>query len=111
MLDMTLIDLGTSRTYLSLNCASFIVTIGAHGQSSNPNLPITALDASSFGKIFLSLLLTNFNLLFFSATAELIWFEGILRFELRAAMLWDVALGHCGQQSPSQGRAESEEEL
>lgn len=82
-------------TNLSLNSTTlFFIAI-------NTNLAadyaaIAGLDATPLSKIFLSLLLSDFDLLFLATTAQLIWFELILSFELRPTMLGNVAVRHGG---------------
>jgi hypothetical protein len=58
------------------------------------DLSILSLNASSLCKIFLSLLTSDLDLLFFTTAAELIGLEGVLGLELGSAVLWDVSFRH-----------------
>lgn len=51
-------------------------------------------DASPLCEVFLALGLADLNLLLLAAAAKLLRLEGVLRLELVAAMLGDVAIGH-----------------
>lgn len=80
-------------TYLAFNSAAlFLVAVNA--DLATNDAAIAGLNASSLGKIFFSLLLSDLNLLLLTSTTELIGLELIFGLELRPAMLWDVTVRH-----------------
>ena len=81
-------------TNLTLNRTPLIITVNGSTQGSARGRTWCSIStgyASSLCQILLSLCLTNFYLLLLTAAAEFIRLEGILRLELGAAMLWNVA--------------------
>ena len=84
-------DAGTA--YLTLDSAGLIVTLGSYA-AAHTNAAIAGLDTSPLGQILISLLLSDFNLLFLTTTTEFVRPELIPGLELGATMLGDVALGH-----------------
>lgn len=90
-------DIETKRNagtaYLTLDGAGLIVTLGSYA-AAHTNAAIAGLDTSPLGQILISLLLSDFNLLFLTTTTELVRPELVPGLELSATMLGDVALGH-----------------
>lgn len=80
-------------TYLGLCGGGLIVTVGGGTKGSTRSV-LTGADASSLGQVLLTLGLADLDLLLLAAAAELLRLEGVLRLELSAAMLGDVALSH-----------------
>lgn len=77
--------------YFALNGSGLIVAISV---PANANISIISLNTSALGDVFLSLLSSNFNLLFLTSTTQLIGFETVLCLELSAAMFRNVTFSH-----------------
>jgi hypothetical protein len=81
------------QTYLGLCRSSVIVTVGG-GTERGTRAVLACSNASSLGQVLLSLCLANFDLLLLTAPAKLFRLEGVLRLEVRPAMLGDKLVGH-----------------
>lgn len=82
----------TAHAHLAFDGCRLIVAVGGGTERSTKSL--AAGNASSLCKVLLALLLSDLDLLFLTAAAELIGLQQVLCLESCAAMLWDVAVRH-----------------
>jgi len=80
-------------TYLGLCGSRLVITIGSGAERGTGSV-LTGSNASPLGQVLLALRLADLDLLLLAAAAELFRLEGILRLELRPAMLRNVSLRH-----------------
>lgn len=84
----------SQNTYLTLDGSGLIVAVGSGAQRS-AELALTASgNTTSLCKVLLSLLLSDLDLLFLTAAAELVWLEGVLGLERGPAVLGDISVRH-----------------
>lgn len=81
-------------TYLALNVAALIVAVRSGTQRSTRAATFAGSDAAALCEVLLSLLLADLDLLLLTTAAQLVGLEGVLRFERRATVLGNVAIGH-----------------
>ena len=80
-------------TYLTFDGSGLIITVGS-GPQGCTKLALSACDAPSFGKVLLTLLLSDLDLLLLTTTTELIRLESVLGLECRPAVLGNVPVRH-----------------
>jgi len=80
-------------TYLRLGRGVLIVAVGGGAQRGTRPI-VASSNASSLCQVFLALGFSDFDLLFFATTSQLLGLERVLRLELGAAVLGDVPLSH-----------------
>jgi hypothetical protein len=83
-----------SKAYLTLDSTGFIVALSSGVHATNTDATIPCLNTTSLGQVVLTLLLPNLDLLFLTATAELIGLELASGLELRPAVFGDIAFRH-----------------
>jgi hypothetical protein len=86
---------GVEGTYLALDISPFIVAVGSGTQRSAGS--VSASNATALCEVLLALGLSDLDLLFLAAAAELVRLESALRLEGRATVLGDIAFGHGGE--------------
>jgi hypothetical protein len=81
--------------YLSFDVETLIIAVRSCPQRGTGS--VSAGDTSAFCEILLALGLSDLNLLFLTATTQLIRFEDTFGFVLVATMLRDIPFGHDGE--------------
>jgi len=83
---------GPRRTHLVLDVASLIITVRSRSEGSAGL--VSTRNTTSLCEVLLAFCPADLDLLLLAAAAEFIRLESALRFECRATVLWNVAVGH-----------------
>jgi hypothetical protein len=81
-------------TYLTLSIHTLIVAVRSSTQRGPRRTITTSADTTPLGKVLLTFLLPDLDLLLLAAPTQLVRLERALCLEVGAAMLGDVAVRH-----------------